>query len=152
MSAVSSGVPLGASHAISHQLGPLGVGHGETSCILLPAVCKWNAKVGANNARQEKTKEILLRSPIVTELLEKKYGSSSSSSATSSLEGVDLGDILDVIFREMGMPRTLREVGVEDREKLERVARNSLGDHWIKTNAMPITEMGQVMEILEMVV
>ncbi|GKU08451.1 unnamed protein product, partial [Fusarium langsethiae] len=28
MAAVSSGVPLGASHAIGHQLGPLGVGHG----------------------------------------------------------------------------------------------------------------------------
>jgi alcohol dehydrogenase class IV len=27
MSAVGSGVPLGASHAIGHQLGPLGVGH-----------------------------------------------------------------------------------------------------------------------------
>lgn len=57
MSAVGSGVPLGASHAIGHQLGPLGVGHGETSCIMLPAVCKWNLKVGANNDRQAHTKK-----------------------------------------------------------------------------------------------
>ena len=32
MSAASRGVPLGASHGIGHQLGPAGVGHGETSC------------------------------------------------------------------------------------------------------------------------
>ncbi|KAI1676090.1 Iron-containing alcohol dehydrogenase [Pyrenophora tritici-repentis] len=30
---------IGASHGIGHQLGPLGVGHGETSCIILPWVC-----------------------------------------------------------------------------------------------------------------
>ncbi|CEJ57318.1 hypothetical protein PMG11_06015 [Penicillium brasilianum] len=35
----STGVEMGASHGIGHQLGPLGVGHGDTSCILLPAVC-----------------------------------------------------------------------------------------------------------------
>ncbi|KAF4430455.1 alcohol dehydrogenase [Fusarium acutatum] len=54
MRAVSSGVPLGASHAIGHQLGPLNVGHGETSCILLPAVCKFNARKSTNNDWQEK--------------------------------------------------------------------------------------------------
>src|SRR5271170_3476438 len=31
---------VGASHGIGHQLGPLGVGHSQTSCILLPAVLK----------------------------------------------------------------------------------------------------------------
>ena len=143
MSAVGSGVPLGASHAIGHQLGPLGVGHGETSCIMLPAVCKWNEKVGANVERQKHTKNILLRSPVVRKLLETKYG--------RDLEGVDLGDVLDVIFRDIGMPRTLKEVGV-GRDKLDGLARNSLKDHWIQTNAKPITEMEQVMEILEMVV
>lgn len=40
-------VHLGASHGIGHMLGPFGpVGHGETSCILLPAVQKFNAKHG----------------------------------------------------------------------------------------------------------
>tara|TARA_R110002060_G_scaffold50100_5_gene60949 strand:+ start:260 stop:688 length:429 start_codon:yes stop_codon:yes gene_type:complete len=34
---ISWGLPMGGSHAIGHQLGPLGVGHGETSCIMLPA-------------------------------------------------------------------------------------------------------------------
>ena len=65
MSTIGSGVPMGASHAIGHQLGLLGVGHGETSCIMLPAVCNWNGKVGANMERQACTKKVLLRSPIV---------------------------------------------------------------------------------------
>lgn len=146
MSAVGSGVPLGGSHAIGHQLGPLGVGHGETSCIMLPAVCKWNEKVGANVDKQKYCRSVLLRSPIVKQLLEAKYGPSSEN-----LSKVDLGDMLDVIFRELGMPRTLKEVGV-GRDKLEGLAENSLKDHWIQTNAKPITEKSQVMEILEMVV
>ncbi|KEF56365.1 alcohol dehydrogenase [Exophiala aquamarina CBS 119918] len=147
MSAVGSGVPLGASHAIGHQLGPLGVGHGETSCIMLPAVCKWNAKVGANNDRQAYTKKVLLRSPTVKELLKAKY----ESDDQVFVEKLDLGDILDLIFRELGMPRTLKEVGI-GREKLDALAQNSLKDHWIQTNAKPITEKSDVLEILEMVV
>lgn len=104
MCAVSNGVPLGASHAIGHQLGPLGVGHGETSCILLPAVCKFNAKYGANVPQQD----------------------------------------------ELGMPRTLEDVKV-GRERLPMLAKNSLHDIWIQTNAVSITEKAQVTEILEMV-
>ncbi|ETN46600.1 uncharacterized protein HMPREF1541_00786 [Cyphellophora europaea CBS 101466] len=143
MSAVGSGVPLGASHAIGHQLGPLGVGHGETSCIMLPAVCKWNAKENANNERQEHTRKALMEDDVVKELVRTKYGDESDKA--------DLGDILDLVVRELGMPRTLKDVNV-GRDKLEGLAENSLTDHWIKTNAKPITEREQVMEILEMVV
>jgi alcohol dehydrogenase class IV len=150
MSAVGSGVPLGASHAIGHQLGPLGVGHGETSCILLPAVCKWNERVGANVQRQAYTKDVLLRSPVVRRLVDAKYGGVQVQ-VQNPVVDVDLGDILDLIFREMGMPRTLKDVGV-GRDKLDALARNSLKDHWIQTNAKPITEVEQVMQILEMVV
>jgi alcohol dehydrogenase class IV len=127
-----------ASHAIGHQLGPLGVGHGETSCIILPAVCKWNAAQGANNARQQACIDILMRDAEVRRLM-------------SSRSNVDLGDILDVVIRELGMPRTLKEKGI-GRDKLDLLAENSLKDHWIKTNAKPITEKSQVMEIFEMVV
>lgn len=138
MKAVGSGVPMGASHAIGHQLGPLGVGHGQTSCIMLPAVCKWNAAKKANNERQQICVDILMRDPEVRRLI-------------TSKESPDLGDILDAVIRELGMPRTLKDVNV-GRDKLDVLAENSLKDHWIKTNAIPITEKGQVMEILEMVV
>ena len=58
MKAVGHGVPIGASHRIGHQLRPLEVGHGEMSCILLPAVCRYNAERKVNVERQEKVKEI----------------------------------------------------------------------------------------------
>lgn len=140
MAAVSSGVPLGASHAIGHQLGPLGVGHGETSCILLPAVCKFNAAHGANNDRQEKCKQILLRDETVVAILGQQI-----------LEQLDLGDILATVIKKLGLPRSLKDVHV-GRDKLERLANNSLHDIWIKTNAVPIEHSSQVMEILEMIV
>lgn len=127
-----------ASHAIGHHLGTLGVGHGETSCIMLPAVCKWNAAQGANNARQQACIDILMTDAEVRRLM-------------SGRKNADLGDILDAVIRELGMPRTLKEKGI-GRDKLDLLAENSLKNHWIKTNAKPITEKSQVMEILEMVV
>ncbi|KAJ9406604.1 hypothetical protein DTO045G8_5552 [Paecilomyces variotii] len=140
MAAVSSGVPLGASHAIGHQLGPLGVGHGETSCILLPAVCKYNASKGANNDRQEICKKVLLEDETVQSTLKAR-----------NVSNPDLGDILDAVIRELEMPRSLKDVNV-GRDKLDVLATNSLHDLWIKTNAVPITEKSQVMEILEIAV
>lgn len=140
MSAVSSGVPLGASHAIGHQLGPLGVGHGETSCILLPAVCKYNAAQGANNKRQEAVTDLLVKDQNVQEILKSR-----------ETKELDLGDILYAIIGELGMPQTLKAVNIE-RDRLDTLAVNSLHDIWIKTNAIPMTEKSQVMEVLEMVV
>ncbi|EWG41157.1 hypothetical protein FVEG_15241 [Fusarium verticillioides 7600] len=142
MCAVSSGVPLGASHAIGHQLGPLGVGHGETSCILLPAVCKFNYAKKANVQRQEVVRDLLLEQDEVRQLLQAKGLDKSV---------VSLADILDVFISALGMPRSLEEVGIGE-DKLEVLAKNSLDDIWIQTNALPITEASQVMEILSMCV
>ncbi|KAL5611041.1 hypothetical protein FOBRF1_007158 [Fusarium oxysporum] len=141
MRAVSCDVPLGASHAIGHQLGPLGVGHGETSCILLPEVCKFNARKGANTDRQKQTVEVLLKKKDVKSILAK---------ADASSEEPDLGDVLDLIIRELGMPRTLEAVGVTP-DSFKILAANSLSDLWIKTNAYPITRGEEVIEILEAV-
>ena len=67
------------------------------------------------------------------------------------VETSDLGDILDVIIRELGMPRSLADVHV-GQDKLNELAANSLHDRWCKTNPIPLTKHGQVLEILEMVV
>lgn len=85
-----------------------------------------------------------MQDEVVRELAERKFGKEGASKA-------DLGDLLDVFIRELGMPRTLKEVGI-GRDKLDSLAQNSLNDLWIKTNAKPITEKSQVLEILEMVV
>ncbi|KAF2454139.1 hypothetical protein BDY21DRAFT_291986 [Lineolata rhizophorae] len=143
MCAVSSGVPLGASHAIGHQLGPLGVGHGETSCILLPAVCRYNAARGANTAKQADVARVLRGDGLVAGVL-------AARGAGRPVDDMDLADMLDLVIRELGLPRSLKDVKV-GRDKLPALAKSSLNDIWIKTNAVPITEEAQVMEILEMV-
>ncbi|MCJ1273469.1 hypothetical protein MMC21_001260 [Puttea exsequens] len=140
ISAVLSEVPLGGSHGIGHQLGPLGVGHGETSCILLPAVCKFNKRV--NSEQQHKVLEILWDEPSVTQVL---------NGRGVGRQEADLGNVLDVVFRDLGMPRSLREFGV-GREKLDGLAVRSLSDRCCKTNAIPLESKEQVLEILEMVI
>ncbi|PWY76427.1 putative Fe-containing alcohol dehydrogenase [Aspergillus sclerotioniger CBS 115572] len=149
MAACSRGrVQLGGSHGIGHQLGPLGVPHGETSCILLPAVCKYNAKKKANNERQDRLRGFLLRQEGVMEVVKRWYPGKDTN---GGVEEADLGDVLDVIIRELGLPRTLKEVGV-GRDKLDGLAENSLRDRWCRTNPVPLVEKEQVLEILEMVV
>ena len=128
----------GASHGIGHQLGPLGVGHGQTSCILLPSVMKWNAEV--NPAKQEKLKEFMWSEPTISELLARRALKEESS---------DAGDGLDAIFRELGMPRSLKEVGV-GRNKFDALAVTSLKDPCCKMNPIPLEREAQVLEILEM--
>lgn len=140
MAAVRGGVELGASHGIGHQLGPLGVGHGETSCILLPAVCKYNFK--ANEERQQKVKDILWQQAEV------KAGVSERG---LQRETADLGDILNCIISQLGMPRSLKAVGVGE-DKLDLLATNSLDDKWCHTNPIPLKTKAQVLEILNTVV
>jgi maleylacetate reductase len=49
---LASGVPMGASHGIGYVLGAaFDIPHGHTSCIMLPAVMRWNKP--ANAARQQ---------------------------------------------------------------------------------------------------
>ncbi|PYI04906.1 putative Fe-containing alcohol dehydrogenase [Aspergillus sclerotiicarbonarius CBS 121057] len=156
MAACSKGtVQLGGSHGVGHQLGPLGVPHGETSCILLPAVCKYNAKHRANNERQDKLRGFLLRQEGVAEAVKRWYPGKDNNNATDDDKGgmdkADLGDVLDAIIRELGLPRTLKEVGV-GRDQLDGLAENSLRDRWCRTNPVPLVEKEQVLEILEMVV
>jgi alcohol dehydrogenase class IV len=59
--------------------------------------------------------------------------------------------VLDIIIRELNMPRSLHEVGV-GREKLETLAGHALDDKWCRTNPLPIVHRSQVLEILETVV
>lgn len=128
----------GASHGIGHQLGPLGVGHGQTSCVLLPSVMKWNA--GVNGDKQERLKQAMWAEHAVAEVLQARGLSKDSS---------DVGDALDAIFRELGMPRSLKEVGV-GRDKFDGLAVNSLKDPCCIVNPIPLERESQVLEILEM--
>lgn len=130
----------GGSHGIGHQLGPMGVGHGQTSCVLLPAVLKYNKRV--NGEKQEHVKRIIWGEMEVVEVLER---------AGLKQENSDASDALRIVFNELGMPASLKEVGVV-REKFDVIARNSLKDPCCVVNPVPLREEAQVLEILEMVV
>jgi len=46
---LAHGVPMGASHGIGYILGAgFDIPHGHTSCIMLPAVMRWNKPVNAD--------------------------------------------------------------------------------------------------------
>ncbi|WBU29903.1 iron-containing alcohol dehydrogenase [Rhodopseudomonas palustris] len=124
MGALSSGVPMGASHGIGYVLGAVfDVPHGHTSCIMLPAVMRWNKS--ANRDRQALV------------------------AAAMGHPGEDAGDVLDALIRVLGMPRSLREVNVGP-EHFERIATQAMGTPWVPRNPRPIDGPAQVREILEL--
>jgi len=145
MKGIATGVPMAASHAIGHQLGPLGVGHGETSCVMLPAVLKYNALHGGEDegvARgQRKVLDVLWEEETVAEVLERRG---------LKRETADAGDVVGAVVSELGLPRTLRDVGV-GREQLDALAVNCLKDRWIDKGPVPLKTKEQVLEVLGMV-
>ncbi|KAI5864555.1 putative Fe-containing alcohol dehydrogenase [Durotheca rogersii] len=143
MAACSRGVPLGASRAvdgIGHQLGPAGVSHGETSCILNPAVCKYNYKKGANVERQDAIAQLLWDEPQARAIF---------SQRGLNKETADLGDLVDAIVRALDLPRTLKEFGIGE-DKLDGIAERSLRNRWVQSNPAGLDKDG-VLEILKMV-
>ena len=106
----------------------------------MTATHKYNAKV--NSAEQRAVCRVLWDIPDAKAAFQKHHLSDEVS--------VDLGDLLDVFVRELGLPRSLSEVGVTGPEKLSMLARKSLQDPFAKTNPIPLTTPEQVMEILEM--
>ncbi len=124
MAPLASGVPMGASHGIGYVLGAVfDVPHGHTSCIMLPAVMRWNKR--ANAERQELV------------------------AAAMGHAGEDAGDVLDRFIAGLGMPRSLGAVDV-GRENFERIAEQAMGTPWVPRNPRPIDGPAQVMEILEL--
>ncbi|KAH6664845.1 hypothetical protein B0J14DRAFT_237966 [Halenospora varia] len=146
MKSARGGVLMGGSHAIGHQLGPMGIPHGITSCIMCPAVMKWNFENGQNEPRirekQGKTQGILWSEETAAQTF---------AEAGLKRETTDLGDLLDAFFRALGMPRTLKEVGIEASE-IDKLAERTLADWWAGTNPIPLKNIAQVKSILEMVV
>ena len=145
MDNIRAGIPMGGSHAIGHQLGPLGVPHGVTSCIMCPAVMKYNIKHADGNSgianRQAKVRKILWSEPEVARRLRAQGVSE---------ETADLGDMLDVIIRALDLPRSLHELGIS-REVIPRLANRALADFWSPTNPVPLVRAEQVQDILEAV-
>jgi alcohol dehydrogenase class IV len=117
---VKLGVPMGASHGIGHQLGPLGVGHGETSCVMLPYVLKWNYLHGNQDVKnaQKKVIDVFWEEAAIATVL---------SERGLERDTADAGDVVGALVSELGMPRTLKDVGIK-RDKVDALAESSMRD------------------------
>jgi maleylacetate reductase len=118
-----NGVPMGASHGIGHVLGgTAGVPHGYTSCIMLPHVLRFNEAVNAERQRW----------------VSQALGRPNKPAA----------DAVAALISGLGLPRTLRDVGVQ-REQLDAVAAGSMHDRWVHTNPRKIVNLTAVRVLLE---
>jgi maleylacetate reductase len=121
---LTSGVPMGASHGIGYVLGAgYGVPHGYTSCVMLPAVMRWNKPDNAD------------RQALVA--------------AAMGRPGEDAGDVLDDFIRALGMPRSLGQVKVSA-DHFGRIAELAMATPWVPRNPRRIAGPAQVREILEL--
>jgi maleylacetate reductase len=120
---VATGVDLGASHGIGHVLGgTAGMPHGETSCVMLPHVLRYNITV--NPERQA--------------ALAQAIGDPDTSAA----------DQIQALVRDLDLPGRLRDCDVP-RELLTTIAEESMHDMWIPTNPRSISGPEDVLPLLE---
>jgi alcohol dehydrogenase class IV len=124
MGPLAGGVPMGASHGIGYVLGAaFDVPHGHTSCIMLPAVMRWNKPANAD------------RQALVA--------------AAMGHAGSDAADVLDSFIGGLGMPRSLGAVKI-GREAFPRIAEEALTTPWVARNPRPISGAAELCEILEL--
>jgi len=117
------GARVGASHAIGHVFGAhAGVGHGYTSCVLLPAVMRYNKVVNA--PKQQMIAQAM------------------------GCAGMEAGDAIEQLVRSLNLPTRIRDVGVK-REDFQAIADKVMHDFGIKNNPRPVTQTSQLIEILE---
>ena len=120
----TSGIYHGASHGIGYALGAgFGVPHGHTSCVMLPAVMQWNAAT-----------------------LSERY---QALAAAVGQPDIPAWQSVRALIRDLGMPCTLRDVGIE-RDDLETLASRSLDYQPVVLNPRPIATPSDVMEILDL--
>lgn len=118
-----NGVTKGASHGIGHVLGgTAGVPHGYTSCVMLPHVLRFNRPVNA--ARQDWVAEAL------------------------GLPGGEAADAVAALVGALGLPQTLRDVGVRA-EQLDVIAEGSMHDRMVHTNPRKIEGPAVVRQLLD---
>lgn len=121
---IASGITTGASHGIGYALGATyGVPHGHTSCVMLPAVLRWNAAV--NGERQQDLAEAM--------------GAPDRAAA----------DLVSELVADLGLPGSLRAVGIA-RDDLDRIAERALGYQPVHLNPRGIESAADVREILEL--
>jgi maleylacetate reductase len=119
----ASGVKAGASHGIGHALGgTAGMPHGETSCVMLPHVLRYNSSVNGN--RQ------------------------AAIAASVGNPTAPLADIVAGLISRLGLPTRIRDTGVSE-TVLAAVAEAALHDPLLASNPRPIKSLTDVRLLLE---
>ena len=115
---------MGASHGIGYLLGSIGsVPHGHTSCVMLPAVLKWNESF--NKEKQKWIANALGRPKL------------SASDAVAEL------------ISDLGLPRTLSDVGIRN-DQWDKIAEYGVKHPTVLSNPKPITKKSDIIEILKL--
>jgi alcohol dehydrogenase class IV len=103
-------IPMGASHAIGHQLGSVcGVMHGVTSCIMLSPVLRYTY---TKTKQQREAQDQVL----------------SVWNKTLRWEERSLADAVRSFVKMLDLPSTLKDVGVQKQEDIEKIANQTLTD------------------------
>jgi maleylacetate reductase len=124
IAAAAAGAGSGASHGIGYVLGAtFGVAHGHTSCVMLPAVLRWNAAV--NRERQRALSEAM--------------GVSDRPAA----------DLVAELVAALDQPGSLRAVNIK-RENIGEIAERAMTYAPVRMNPRPIKSPNDVKEILEL--
>ncbi len=122
---------LGINTAIAHHVGGLyDVPHGEANGVLLPHTMRFN--LDASAARQA----------LIAEAMGIDISGMSPEDA-----GLAAADGVARLCRELGMPATLRDVGVPE-EGLELIASATLHDRGLATNPKPVADAAPIMTVL----
>lgn len=117
-------VPMGASHGIGYLLGAMhGVPHGETSCVMLPAVLRWNEPE--------------------TRAAQKDIAAALGRPELSASEAV--GELIS----DLALPRTLGDVGI-GRDDIPALAERAAVHPVVRANPRPVRSASDAAEILEL--
>ncbi len=118
----AAGAGTGASHGIGYALGAtFGVAHGETSCVMLPAVLRWNASV---NADRQATLAAAMGQP-----------------------GRAAGDLVEALVRSLDLPDSLQALGIGPEHHAD-IAERAMAYAQVHANPRPIRGPQDVLEIL----
>jgi maleylacetate reductase len=117
-------VPMGASHAIGHVLGgTCDVPHYFCTAVMMPSVLRYNRP--ATEAAQK------------------------SIAAALGATGRDASEVFAAFIAELGLPRSLTEVGVAE-DRFELIGRNAMLSIFARANPQPIREPADVVKILKL--
>jgi maleylacetate reductase len=116
-------VKAGASHGMGHALGgTAGMPHGETSCVMLPHVLRYNASVNGD------------RQAVIA--------------ASVGNPTTPLADIVAGLILHLGLPTRIRDTGVSE-TVMAAVAEAALHDPLLASNPRPIKSLTEVRLLLE---